>query len=172
MNHESKYTSDRLARRRTQYEVMRTGELARRAGVNIETLRFYERQKLLREPSRTAGGYRDYTRTRPGDGLLHPAVSTSRFHTEGNWTTGTVASGVSRGLLSPENRRWPRWRSFCACRRAPEHHRPENQGVAERCAPSCRGWPGNWGKQKGWYARLRANEPDSPAVRPKRSIRT
>ncbi|MGA9565438.1 MAG: MerR family transcriptional regulator [Candidatus Korobacteraceae bacterium] len=40
---------------------MRTGELARRAGVNIETLRFYERQKLLREPSRTAGGYRDYT---------------------------------------------------------------------------------------------------------------
>jgi DNA-binding transcriptional MerR regulator len=39
---------------------MRTGELARRAGVNIETLRFYERQKLLRAPSRTAGGYRDY----------------------------------------------------------------------------------------------------------------
>lgn len=40
---------------------MRTGELARRAGVNIETLRFYERQKLLRPPLRTAGGYRDYT---------------------------------------------------------------------------------------------------------------
>lgn len=40
---------------------MRTGELARRAGVNIETLRFYERQKLLQEPSRTAGGYRDYS---------------------------------------------------------------------------------------------------------------
>ena len=40
---------------------MRTGELAQRAGVNIETLRFYERQKLLRPPSRTAGGYRDYT---------------------------------------------------------------------------------------------------------------
>lgn len=40
---------------------MRTGELARRAGVNIETLRFYERQKLLRAPARTAGGYRDYS---------------------------------------------------------------------------------------------------------------
>ena len=39
---------------------MRTGELARRAGVNIETLRFYERQRLLRSPSRTASGYRDY----------------------------------------------------------------------------------------------------------------
>ena len=40
---------------------MRTGELARRAEVNIETLRFYERQKLLRPPVRTASGYRDYT---------------------------------------------------------------------------------------------------------------
>lgn len=40
---------------------MRSGELARRAGVNIETLRFYERQKLLRPPTRTAGGYREYT---------------------------------------------------------------------------------------------------------------
>ena len=29
--------------------------------MNVETLRFYERQKLLRPPSRTAGGYRDYT---------------------------------------------------------------------------------------------------------------
>jgi len=40
---------------------MRTGELARRAGVNIETLRFYERQKLLRAPLRRANGYRDYS---------------------------------------------------------------------------------------------------------------
>ena len=40
---------------------MRTGELAKRAGVNVETLRFYERQELLRSPLRTAGGYRDYT---------------------------------------------------------------------------------------------------------------
>jgi len=39
---------------------MRTGELARRAGMNVETLRFYERQKLLPSPSRTAGGYRHY----------------------------------------------------------------------------------------------------------------
>jgi DNA-binding transcriptional MerR regulator len=40
---------------------MRSGELARRAGVNIETLRFYERKRLLRAPSRTVGGYRDYS---------------------------------------------------------------------------------------------------------------
>jgi MerR family mercuric resistance operon transcriptional regulator len=39
---------------------MRTSELAGRAGVNAETLRYYERRGLLREPPRTPGGYRDY----------------------------------------------------------------------------------------------------------------
>jgi Hg(II)-responsive transcriptional regulator len=39
---------------------LRTGELARRAGVNVETLRFYERQGLLPAPPRRASGYRDY----------------------------------------------------------------------------------------------------------------
>jgi Hg(II)-responsive transcriptional regulator len=40
--------------------VMRTSELAGRAGVNSETLRYYERRGLLNEPPRTSGGYRDY----------------------------------------------------------------------------------------------------------------
>lgn len=40
---------------------MRTGELARLAGVNIESLRFYERQRLLKAPTRHANGYRDYS---------------------------------------------------------------------------------------------------------------
>ena len=31
-------------------EHLKTGELARRAGVNVETLRFYEREGLLPEP--------------------------------------------------------------------------------------------------------------------------
>ena len=38
--------------------LMRIGELSARAGVNIQTIRFYEREKLLREPLRTASGYR------------------------------------------------------------------------------------------------------------------
>jgi DNA-binding transcriptional MerR regulator len=41
---------------------MRIGELARKAGVNIQTIRYYERRRLLREPARTAGGYRTYER--------------------------------------------------------------------------------------------------------------
>ncbi len=39
---------------------MKTGELAKRAGVNIQTIRFYEREGLLRPPGRTAAGYREY----------------------------------------------------------------------------------------------------------------
>jgi DNA-binding transcriptional MerR regulator len=41
---------------------MRIGEVAAKAGVNIQTIRFYERRRLLREPGRTASGYRDYNR--------------------------------------------------------------------------------------------------------------
>ena len=40
---------------------MRIGELAARAGVNAQTILFYERRRLLPRPPRTAGGYRLYT---------------------------------------------------------------------------------------------------------------
>lgn len=40
---------------------MTVGELSRRAGVNLETVRFYEKQRLLPEPERTSGGHRIYT---------------------------------------------------------------------------------------------------------------
>ena len=41
-------------------ETLRTGELARKAGVHVETLRFYERRGILPEPPRRASGYREY----------------------------------------------------------------------------------------------------------------
>ena len=37
-----------------------SGELARKAGVNVETLRFYERKGLLETPHRRPSGYREY----------------------------------------------------------------------------------------------------------------
>jgi MerR family transcriptional regulator, copper efflux regulator len=43
-----------------QNTCMRIGELAARAEVNIQTLRFYEREGLLRPPPRTASGYRSH----------------------------------------------------------------------------------------------------------------
>lgn len=39
---------------------LRTSELAAAAGVNTQTLRYYERRGLLAEPDRTLGGHRQY----------------------------------------------------------------------------------------------------------------
>ncbi|MFE9787626.1 MerR family transcriptional regulator [Nocardia salmonicida] len=39
---------------------LRTSELAAAAGVNAQTLRYYERRGLLSEPDRTLGGHRLY----------------------------------------------------------------------------------------------------------------
>lgn len=40
--------------------VLRSGDVARAAGVNTETLRYYERRGLLPPPDRTPGGHRLY----------------------------------------------------------------------------------------------------------------
>ena len=39
---------------------MRIGELARQAGVDVQTVRYYEREGLLEAPARTGSGYRAY----------------------------------------------------------------------------------------------------------------
>lgn len=49
---------------------MRISEVARQAGVNVQTLRYYERRGLLAEPDRVGAGYRRYDRD---------AVRTVRF---------------------------------------------------------------------------------------------
>ena len=38
------------------------GQLARNAGVNVETIRYYERRGLIRRPLKPANGYRRYGR--------------------------------------------------------------------------------------------------------------
>jgi MerR family mercuric resistance operon transcriptional regulator len=40
--------------------VLTIGQLARQAGVAVETVRFYERRGLLEKPSRRPSGYRQY----------------------------------------------------------------------------------------------------------------
>ncbi len=39
---------------------LRIGEVARQAGVNVQTLRYYERRRLLETPKRASSGYREY----------------------------------------------------------------------------------------------------------------
>lgn len=39
---------------------MRSGQIAEKAGVNIQTLRYYERRGILEPPARRESGYREY----------------------------------------------------------------------------------------------------------------
>jgi MerR family mercuric resistance operon transcriptional regulator len=39
---------------------LRIGEVAERGGVNLQTIRYYERERLLPEPPRLASGYRTF----------------------------------------------------------------------------------------------------------------
>ena len=41
-------------------DVFTIGVLSERSGVNIETIRYYERAGLLQKPARSPGGYRLY----------------------------------------------------------------------------------------------------------------
>jgi len=49
---------------------LRSGQVAKAAGVNVETLRYYERRGILAEPARGESGYREYP---------HEAVRVVRF---------------------------------------------------------------------------------------------
>nr|WP_136252189.1 Cd(II)/Pb(II)-responsive transcriptional regulator [Ningiella ruwaisensis] len=42
---------------------MKIGELAKRSGCSIQTIRFYERKGLLSKPKRTEANYRSYDKT-------------------------------------------------------------------------------------------------------------
>ncbi|MGO3045850.1 MAG: Cd(II)/Pb(II)-responsive transcriptional regulator, partial [Psychrobacter celer] len=43
--------------------LIKIGELAKRTGATVETIRYYEKEGLLPEPSRSAGNYRLYNDT-------------------------------------------------------------------------------------------------------------
>src|SRR2546428_13916495 len=42
-------------------DTLSIGQVARKAGVGVESVRFYERERLLEEPPRRASGYRQYS---------------------------------------------------------------------------------------------------------------
>jgi len=76
---------------------MKIGEIAKQAGVTVDTVRFYERVGVLPAPARTESGYRDYvpetvdrirlTRELQGVGFtLSDAVDTLAAHDAGGAT--------------------------------------------------------------------------------------
>src|SRR5262249_21289343 len=42
-------------------QFMRIGQLSKETGVSVDAIRFYERNRLLRTPARTGGGFRLYS---------------------------------------------------------------------------------------------------------------
>lgn len=40
--------------------LLKIGQVARRTGLTVETVRFYEKQRLIEAPERSASGYRQY----------------------------------------------------------------------------------------------------------------
>jgi DNA-binding transcriptional MerR regulator len=80
----------------TEHTGLRSGEVAAQAGVNIQTLRYYERRGLLAEPRRSIGGHRIY----PADtvGLLGVIKTAQRL----GFTLDEVAE-----LLEAGRRRHP-----------------------------------------------------------------
>jgi MerR family mercuric resistance operon transcriptional regulator len=70
---------------------LRTGQVAEQAGVNIQTLRYYERRGLLAEPSRSHGGHRLY----PADTVALLAVIKAAQRL--GFTLGEVAELLDTG---------------------------------------------------------------------------
>ena len=123
---------------------MKIGELARRAGVTADTIRFYEREELLGEPVRTPNGYRDY-----GEGTLEDLVFIRKAQALGlrlaevREVLEIAAGGLTpcdhvrdkvRARLSEVDRRMSELRAL----RATLIETLDRLDVAESTAPGCR----------------------------------
>ncbi|WP_338214233.1 MerR family DNA-binding transcriptional regulator, partial [Halopseudomonas aestusnigri] len=60
---------------------MRIGQLAQIAGIDTQTIRFYEQQGLLPPPERQENGYRVYTVNRPRFSRHFPGSVNVAFQT-------------------------------------------------------------------------------------------
>jgi DNA-binding transcriptional MerR regulator len=94
---------------------MQIGELARRSGVSIDTIRFYERRGVLPAPARRPSGYRTYTpatveriilaRTLQGLGFTLDEVSSAlRAHDRGGATCQSERWRIEAALARIDQR--------------------------------------------------------------------
>lgn len=74
---------------------MKIGELSRRTGASLRSLRYYEQQKLL-APIRTEGGYREYSP------FAVEQVETIRFYLSLGFTTAQIAGFLQCVLQNKE----------------------------------------------------------------------
>src|SRR5574337_894983 len=104
---------------------MRIAELGRATGVDIETIRYYEKAGLLPAPARTANGYRDYGPThlerlafvRHCRALDMPLAEVKRLLDYIAHPTGDC-SGIDRRCTGPAAAGWARRKSPACPRRS------------------------------------------------------
>src|SRR4029453_8035862 len=77
------------------------GELSKLTGVHIETIRYFERVKMLPKPPRTAGGRRAYAR--------HISACWHSSSDHGNWAFPLTTFGVCSDSEGPAKHRAARF---------------------------------------------------------------
>jgi MerR family copper efflux transcriptional regulator len=96
-------------------ETFTIGQLAKRANVNLETIRFYERRGLLPEPPRNKSGHRQYffkdlrrtefiKRTQSLGFSLQEIFDLLSFKVESDKTCGDVKKKVKAKLIDVEEK--------------------------------------------------------------------
>ncbi|MFB9239187.1 MerR family transcriptional regulator [Plantactinospora siamensis] len=81
---------------------LRSGEVAAAAGVNRQTLRFYERRGLIAPPERSLGGHRRYPPDTPA--VLRGIKAAQRLGFTLNEIAGLLAAGRPATGLAPRSR--------------------------------------------------------------------
>ena len=46
---------------KTNESILQIGQISKKSGMSIDTIRYYEKQGLLKKPSRSVGGFRTYS---------------------------------------------------------------------------------------------------------------
>jgi DNA-binding transcriptional MerR regulator len=46
---------------KTNESILRIGQISKKSGMSIDTIRYYEKEGLLKKPSRSLGGFRTYS---------------------------------------------------------------------------------------------------------------
>ncbi len=96
-------------------ESLTIGKLAKRAGVNIETIRYYERRGLILEPPRNKSGHREYSpdavkrtefikRSQALGFSLKEILEHLSFRVEPGTTCGDVKARVETKIVDIEKR--------------------------------------------------------------------
>jgi DNA-binding transcriptional MerR regulator len=91
---------------------LRSGQVANAVGVNVETLRYYERRGIIAEPDRSLGGHRLYPEETVTTLRVIKAAQSLGFTLDEVaelLEAGRHHHGAGSGLQAEPRPSWPRW---------------------------------------------------------------